>query len=150
MTELIGTLNDTMEVLRNSLVCDVELGRHFSETGYKACTLYAVAKDNILYRAQTFIVDGYIHGSLSIYENFEVDQRLFEDPLTSLTTMTYDGKTFVPNKLHQEQFIKILQLDKEPDKVYSLSFKDDITKMDGIKDIIYNNVVNVYSPILTF
>lgn len=150
MTELIGTLNDTMDVLRQTQGCDVELGRHFSTDGYKACTLYAVSPSNVLFKAQTFFIDGEIHGSLSVYENFDVDQRLFDDPTTSPTTMTYDGKTFVANKLHQDQFIKILQLDKEADQVYTFSFKDDISKMEGIGDILYNTVVNVYSPILTF
>lgn len=151
MTELMGTLNDTMDVLRNVQECDVELGRHFSESGYKACTLYAVSPNNVLYRAQTTFIDGHIFGSVTVYENFDVDQRLFDNPFTSPTTMTYHDGVFEANKLHKEQFAKILQLNKEPDHVYTFSFnKDDVTEMEGLKDIIYDSVVNVYSPILTF
>jgi hypothetical protein len=151
MTELIGTLNDTIEVLQRTEKVDVELGRHFSTKGYTSCILYAVCPDNTLYRCQTFKdPDENICGAVSVYRNFEVNQDLFLDPSTHPTISEYNGKLFEPNKIHKEEFLKILQLDREPDEHYTFSKEDDIMTMEGLGDRILDSVINVYSPILTF
>lgn len=151
MTELIGTLNDTIEVLQRTEKVDVELGRHFSTNGYTSCILYAVSKDNTLYRCQTFKdANDSIHGAVSVYNNFNVNQDLFLDPSTNPTLSTYNGKLFEPNKIHKEEFLKILQLDREPDEHYTFSKEDEIEKMEGLGDRITDSVINVYSPVLTF
>lgn len=154
--EILNMLNDTREVLtatrgmrpEGAEAIDVEIGRFFSTSGYKVCTMYGVGKtedgEGILFRTQTHIdEDGKLYGSVSRKSNFEVDPIIFEDPKDFDSTAKIKDNIVEYNPVHKEHFIRALQVE---DYDETLLFSED----DDLPEEVYSFCISLFSPILSF
>lgn len=154
--EILNMLNDTREVLtatrgmrpEGAEAIDVEIGRFFSEYGYKVCTMYGVGKteegEGILFRTQTHIdVNGKLYGSVSRKSNFEVDPIIFEDPKDFDSTAKINNNVVEYNPIHKEHFIRALQIEEYDE---TLLFSED----DPLPEEVHYFCVSLFSPILSF
>lgn len=171
MTQLLNILNDTMEIVSasrnikkgesilsslldtnlpfdidflNNTGIDVELGRFFSSDGYKVGRLFAVTKENILYRVTSFIIDGKWYGEISIKKDFEFNHIVFDEQSIFDSTVKIINDSVELNKVHRDIFIKALQVEDYCEhRRFSL-----IDELD--EDLIFDICVPIYSPILSF
>lgn len=154
--EILNILNDTREVLtatrgmrpEGAEVIDVEIGRFFSESGYKVCTMYGVGKtkegEGILFRTQTHVDEnGKIYGSISRKDNFKVDPIIFKDPKDFDSTAKIKDNIVEYNPVHKEHFIRALQIEEYDE---TLLFSED----DTLPEEVYSYCVSLFSPVLSF
>lgn len=154
--EILNMLNDTREVLtatrgtrpEGAEVIDVEIGRFFSDSGYKVCTMYGVGKtkegEGILFRTQTHVDEnGKIYGSISRKDNFKVDPIIFEDPKDFDSTAKIKDNIVEYNPVHKEHFIRALQVEEYDE---TLLFSED----DPLPEEVYSFCISLFSPILSF
>lgn len=161
MTELLCILNDQVEALQNLYKQDVEIGRHFSTTGYRNSTFYGVTLNNKLIRCQTWIVEDFrndpdIHDKynfrIDIKENFDFDGKTFMDKdFNEVLPSQIINDVIVYEETMKEAFIRALQVEHF-DKTY---FKKDVMYLSnpegGIKydGIITTAVIPLFSQIFS-
>ena len=149
--EILNMLNDTREVLtatRRGKAIDVEIGKFYSTTGYRVCTMYGVGKtaegEGILFRTQTHVDEnGKMYGSISRKSNFEVDPIIFSTPMEFDTRAKIVNNVVEYNPVHKEHFIRALQVEEYDETIL---FSED----DPLPDEVTYFCVSLFSPILSF
>lgn len=141
MNDLTVTINNATALLKATREIDADLGNVYNK-GYKSCIMYAIGKTK-LYKCHVYIKNDKMFWEISVYHNFNSDEKLFDKHTTT------ENQELVNNE-YRDKFINILSYDKKPEEHYTFSEGDNVSTIDGLETVLNDMVVNVYSPILTF